>query len=187
MKYSIQKSSILKLIEHRNGYLILASGLLLLCFLLVCVIGILIGHERTIIVPPTVHQSFWVNNSHVSAEYLSEMSLFFCALRFNITPSNITFQHETLLRYIDPRYYSTLKAVFLTEADHVQKQHINTVFYPVDIKLDTKNLQTLVTGDLWSAVGNANLPMQRLTYQISYSYQQGQLRIIGFEEKKENA
>ncbi len=187
MKYLLQHSRLQNLIQYRNGYLILASISLVLNMLLVLVLFVFIGHERIVVVPPTVEKSFWVTSAKVSPEYLSEMSLFFANLRLNVTASSATTQRELLLRFIAPKNYNEIKTELLNEAEILKKNHITTAFFPVNVDVDTKKLIARITGDLQSTVGDSHLPSERVTYQISYIYSGGRLFVVAFEEAKSHA
>jgi len=170
MKIQIQKSLLQYVIRRRNGYLVVACGSLLLNVLLGIGIILMVGREKVILVPPKITDTFWVSNNNVSSEYLSEMSSFFTLLRFNIAPNNNENQREILLRYISPEYYELLKIELINEAERMTKEHIITAFYPVDIKIDLRHLEALVTGDLITTIGANQLPVKRTIYKISYSY-----------------
>lgn len=184
MKKIIQLSLLQYLIQHRNGYLILACGSLLLNLILGSALIAAIGHEKVVLIPPHLEKTFWVRGNSVAPEYLSEMSLFFMQLRFNLTADNVDMQRDILLRYIDPRYYETLKMELINEETHIRKEHITTAFFPVEVKVDAKNLKAMVTGDLVSTVGTNQLPGKRLNYQISYNYGGAKLLVKSFAEVK---
>ena len=184
MKTAIQLPYLQKLIAQRNGYLVLATGLMLLCLLLSMMVLHLIGRERIIITPPLVHQSFWIDHDEVSPQYLSEMTNFFAQLRLTKTPESAAFQRETLLRYTDPSYYGTLNNELVAEEDHITASHISLAFYPVNVTVDVKQLTAWITGDLRSTVGDALLPSVRITYQVTYRYDEGRLLVKSFQEEK---
>lgn len=187
MKYLLQKSRLQHLIQHRNGYLALAGGSLLLNILLVMLLFFMLGRERIVVVPPDIQKSFWVTSSRVSPEYLSEMALFLNSLNFNITPSNAKMQHKILLRYVDPSYYETLKMKFMEIEDRVKKEHITMAFYPGEIKVDANKLIVRITGDVQYSVGDMQIPAQRITYQYGFRYSQGRLTLTSFSEVKHHA
>lgn len=187
MNYLLQQSRLQHLIKNRNGYLVLASGSVVLNIILALALFLMIGHERIIVVPPSINKTFWVSANHVSPEYLSEMSLFFVSLRFNVTPSNVVHQRDLLLKYTDPKQYASLKIELNDEAARLNKGRVTTAFHPVDIKVDAQKLQARVTGDIQSTVGGVLLPMQRVTYQIQFTYNQGRLLVNTFQEVKKNA
>ncbi len=188
MKYLLQKSRLQHLIQNRNGYLVLASGSLILNILLVVFLFLMIDRERIIVVPPEIQKSFWLTSNRVSPDYLSEMVLFFNSLNFNITPSNANTQHRVLLRYVDPSYYETLKIKFIEIEDRVKKEHVTMAFYPSEPpKVDGKKLLARVTGDLYYTVGDIQLAPQRVTYQYGFRYTQGRLTLTSFSEVKAHA
>jgi conjugal transfer pilus assembly protein TraE len=170
MKLRIQNSFLQHAIRRRNGYLALACGSLVVNILLGMILFSMVGREKTILLPPKISQSFWVEHGDVSPEYLAEMGQFFTTLRFNITASNMEMQRDMLLRYVSPEYYAALKIELINDAGRMAREHVASVFYPVDIKVDAKRLETLVTGDLIAIIGTNQLPAKRITYKVSYSY-----------------
>lgn len=182
MRSTLQKTRLLQLIEQRNGYLVLACGLMVLCVLLATLIFYLSNRERIVITPPVIDRSFWVTNSQVSPEYLSEMTVFFAYLRLNVTPDTVDSQRQLLLRYVDPRYYGQLNDALIAERDRILQQHISSAFYPVNVQVNSKALAVVITGDLTSSIGTTPLPTQRVTYAVTYRYNNGRLFVSQFQE-----
>lgn len=143
--------------------------------------------ERVVIVPPVIEKPLWVTSSQVSPEYLIDMSKYFSILRLNVTTSNAVSQRDDLLRYVAPEHYNDIKTELLLEADKLKKSHISTAFFPINVDVDTKKLLARVTGDMHSSVGDIHLPIQHVTYEISYKYQNGRLIITSFDEVKSHA
>lgn len=184
MKHLLQQSRLNHLIKQRNGYLILASGLLIICLVLASLCFSLSHRERIILIPPQVERSFWVSSQSVSPEYISEMTLFFSYLRLNATPESIDSQRQLLLRYIDPHYFGTLNDTLVAERDRITTQHISTAFYPVTIQVNAKSFSAVIVGDLISSIGTTQLPPQRVSYRLDYKYEQGRLLVNQFIEVK---
>ncbi len=185
MKLSAYQSQIKKMIEQRNGYLVLSSGLLILCLILSFLIVFLSGRERIVLLPPSMKNDIWISNKSASTEYLSRMTLFLAELALNVTTENVDFQQELLLRYVDPTYHRILKTQLVAEADRVKKDHITTAFFPVDLKVDSAHSDVIVTGDLKSYVGGTSLPTKRVSYHIAYRFNAFTPLIILFEEIRE--
>lgn len=185
MQITHHKSRLQQLIAQRNGYLVLAVGLIGLTLLLAISLYRLIGRERIVIAPPVVEQAFWVDAKTISPTYLSQMTVFFAQLRLNVTPDSAAYQRETLLRYTDPSYYGDFKNALVSEADHLTQTHTSLVFYPVDVSVDAPHLTAKISGDFSATVGNVSLPVKRLTYQIIYRYAQGRLWLRSFQEVNE--
>lgn len=182
MKYTFNKSILDKVIRQRNGYLVLAIALVFLCILLTFALCEVSLHKRTFLVPPDINRSFWVSESTVSSEYLAEMSLFFMSLRLNLTPSNVKAQRDMLLKYADPKYYGELKMQLVAEGDRIAKEDLSYAFYPVDFKVDAKNLTTKVTGDIKATIGKETLPDKRVNFLLKFNYSYGRLFVTSFKE-----
>ena len=187
MKIHVYQTRLNQLLEQRNGFLVLAAGTLILCLCLTLLLFYSMNHSRTIVTPAVVEKPFWVSNSEVSADYLSQMALFLVGCKLNLTPENADSMRKILLRYTDPRYYGAFNTALIAEHDRIIQQHINTVFYPIDITVDAKNLTAVVTGDLYSGVGTTQLAPQHLSYQFQFTYRHGRLLIKNFNEVKSNA
>lgn len=186
MKRFLQESRLQNVIRHRNGYLVLASGSIILNILFVIYLFTLVGNERVILLPPNVSKTFWVDGNHVSSDYLSEMGLFFTGLRLNATQENAALQHDILLRYVHPSLYSEMKGQLIQEEERIKTSHITMIFYPVNVQVDDKKWITRITGDLQSIIGQDMQPPQRVTYQITFNYDAGRLLVKSFEEVKDH-
>jgi conjugal transfer pilus assembly protein TraE len=184
MKSLLQKSRLNYLVKQRNGYLVLASGLLILCFILSLLCFYFNGRERVIVVPPRIERSFWVTQNELSPEYLSEMTTFFAYLRLNTTPQSADSQRQLLLRYVDPRYFGILNTQLIQEHDRLVARHISSAFYPVTVQVNTQKMSATIIGDLMSMVGKETVASQRIAYQVQYRYEQGRLLVSQFREVK---
>jgi conjugal transfer pilus assembly protein TraE len=184
LKSLLHQSRLSHLAKHRNGYLALASGLLVLCLMLLFFCFHLSQAERIILVPPNIARTFWITQSEASPEYLSEMSAFFAYLRLNLTPENADSQRQLLLRYVDPRFYGPINNALILERDRITKEHISTAFYPVNIRVDAKRNTVIITGDFVSNMGLTQLSLERVSYQLHYRYDQGRLLVSQFQEVK---
>ncbi len=110
MKLSSYRSEFRKVIDQRNGYLLLAISSVWLCLLLIVLIFILVGREKIILVPPmNNNKDTWVASNKGSEDYLSKMTLYLTELSLNTTAENVDYQQKTLLQYVDPAYYGALK------------------------------------------------------------------------------
>lgn len=184
MKLSTYKAEIKKMIDQRNGYLLLSSGLLILCLVLAFLVIFMCGKERIVLMSPEMNKNVWVSNYNSSPEYLSRMTFFFSELALNVTPDNVNFQQELLLRYADSTYYTKLKPELLAIADKIKNEHVTTAFFPADIKVDCKHNEAIITGDLKSYVGDTVLPTKRVTYHFVYRFNAFTPLITKFEEVK---
>lgn len=187
MRNILKKSRIQHLIDRRNGYLLLASGSILLNMLLGFGIVNMVGYQKVILVPPVIEKSSWVTSSHVSSEYLSGMSLFLANLLLNVTPSNAGIQHNLFLRYVDSAWYGKFKTELITQEERLQKEHMAMSFQLANIQVDPDKFVAHITGDVQYTIGDMSMPTKHLTYSLAFTYNLGQLRVKSFEEVNSRA
>lgn len=182
MNFATGKNKLQKVIEQRNGYLLLGVAGLGICIIQAVIIYFMMNRQTIILVPPVIEQAMSVTNNSVSSEYLNDMSTFFANLRFNLTSDNATHQQELLLRYTLPQSYNAFKAQLIKEFDHISSEHLTTVFIPATVQSDSKHLKTIISGDLKEIVGDVNVPSKKVTFLIEYKFLDGKLYIKNFEE-----
>jgi len=146
MKTLLWKTYIDHLKERRNGYLLLASGSILLNILMAGVIALTAGRERVILVPPEIERPLSVTSIRVSPEYLSDMSLFLSDLLLNVTPDNAAAQHAVFLRYVAPDRYGKLKGELLTQEERLVKEHMTVIFKRTGTGVDVKHMAAKISG-----------------------------------------
>lgn len=182
MQFSHYRSELQKMVAKRNGYAVISVAALVLCVFLSVTMVWAMGREKTVLVPPVIEKSFWVSNTEVSEEYLSEMTAFFAYLRLNVTADSAARQHGTLLQYTDPSLYNGLKSQLEQEAAHIKEAHLSTAFFPVKVTVDSPHLTVQITGDLHGRVGDTPLPTQRVTYAVHYRFTHSRLWVSHFDE-----
>jgi hypothetical protein len=84
---------------RRRFLVVLLVGSMLVNLILAVFAVRLAGHERIVVVPPTIHKTFWVESDRVSSEYLEQMGYFLMQLTLNVTPQSVDHQAKVLLQY----------------------------------------------------------------------------------------
>ena len=185
MEYQTAQTK-LQLLSGRLHYLLIMSiGLLVANIFLVWLVGWSFAHQKRVIVPTEIKESFTVSDYTADASYLRQMALFFISERLNVTPSNITQNHNVVLQYTDERFYHEFVAILDKEKQAVIKQNISSVFYPEEIKPNSKKLTVQIKGSLVHWVGSTNIAPVKKIYLIKFSYKSGDLKVISFAEISE--
>src|SRR5687767_8218465 len=120
MQFSLSKKRLGHLHVQRNLLASLSAVLLLIAFLQTLLL--FFKKERTIITPPELSQSYWVQGNRFSPSYLEEMALYFTHLLLDVTESNVLLQGEVLLRYVSSEAYGRFKAKLLEDEKRLKKQ-----------------------------------------------------------------
>ncbi len=185
MRLRLNTARLQHLIHQRNIFVGLSAALLGVNTLLA--FKNFSHQERIIIVPPDVHQSFWVEGNRVSNHYLEEMSLFFAHLLLDNSEASALFNRDVILRYAQPESYGVLKTQLLEDEQRYKKEQLSTSFKPSVVQVDNKKMTAEITGDLLSYVGSKKISQNRETYRFHFQYDHGRLQIISFQLIKTEA
>ena len=104
------------------------------------------GRERIVVVPPSVHKTFWVEADRVSPEYLEEMGYFLMQLILNVTPQSVDHQAKVLLRYAAPAAFGELRTALLAAAERLKRDGAATVFSAQDVIVDERASRSASAG-----------------------------------------
>jgi conjugal transfer pilus assembly protein TraE len=140
------------------------------------------GSERTILVPPDIHQSFWVSGQKVSGEYLQEMAYWYAGLALNITPHVADYQKNQFLKYAAPSEYGRLQAEFGARAEFIRKNNASTQFSTQAITLDEPAMKVALAGVLQTWVSDKKAGEKQVTYVVGFRYLNGRLHVSEFKE-----
>jgi conjugal transfer pilus assembly protein TraE len=102
MKLSTQEQDLAALrgvIARQSVQLI---GLLAVLALSLVTVLLMVGRERTVVTPPTLQKSFWVEGDQVSGSYLEQMAGWIATLILDVSPGNIDYNKTILLQYSAP-------------------------------------------------------------------------------------
>jgi conjugal transfer pilus assembly protein TraE len=141
---------------------------------------------RTILTPPDIKKTMWVDDAGVSKEYLDQMAVFFAQLMYNTTPANGEAQHNELLKYVSPELYSSLDGE-LKLSDRTMKQlNVATWMVPVYVGSDEKTKTTIIEGEFFVTQGKEVTQRSMRKLEIKFAYAGGRISIIAFKDTSKN-
>jgi len=146
----------------------------------------LAGHERVILVPPSVHKSFWVDTERVSSEYLEQMAYFLLQLTLNVTPQSVEHQAKVLLQYAAPASSGELRAALLASAERLKRDGASTVFSAQDLVVDERTQRVGVRGQLTTFISDRRVSDVAKGYAIELQYAGGRIYLKAFRETNPN-
>ena len=146
----------------------------------------LAGHERVVVVPPTINKTFWVESDRVSAEYLEQMAYFLMQLTLNVTPVSVDHQSRVLLQYAAPASYGELRTALLAAAERLKRDGASTVFSALDLAVDERALRVGVRGQLTTFVSDRRVSEVSKGYAIELQYSGGRVFLKSFRETNPN-
>jgi conjugal transfer pilus assembly protein TraE len=146
----------------------------------------LAGHERVVVVPPTINKTFWVESERVSSEYLEQMGYFLMQLTLNVTPQSVDHQSKVLMQYAAPGSYGELRSALLSAAERLKRDGASTVFSAQDISVDERNLRVGVRGQLTTFISDRRVSEVSKGYAIELQYASGRVFLKAFRETNPN-
>jgi conjugal transfer pilus assembly protein TraE len=146
----------------------------------------LVGLERVVVVPPTIHKTFWIESDRVSGEYLEQMAYFLLQLTLNVTPVSVDHQSKVLLQYAAPGSFGELRAALLAAAERLKRDGASTVFSAQDLVVDEPGQRVGVRGQLTTFISDRRVSEVAKGYAIELQYAGGRVFLKAFRETNPN-
>ena len=139
--------------------------------------------DRLVVITPSViSQEYQISSNNVSRGYLEDMSRDVIASMFNLTPSNVNYMTDAMLKMVHPKAYGQVRGELLKIQGDVISRRVSTAFYPISMDIAEKALKVRVEGDFLTFIGNKMSSKERRTFEIAYIYSGTKLTIGGFHE-----
>ena len=167
MKADFLRHNILKTISQRNAWIRISTLMAMSTILLST--ALFFKNERTILVPPHITKTLWVEGGTVSKEYLEEMGLYISKLLLDLSPTSFSYNHETLLKYATPEAYGVLKKQLIEDGEHYTKLQLSTHFKPTEVKANPSKFFVEVKGNLTSYVAGKEIRSSLETLSLQFS------------------
>lgn len=183
MKFLYHEKRLSHLIIQRK-FLVGLCGILLMIVVLQITL-LFFKHEKVIITPPELSQSYWVEGHRFSPSYLEEMAVFFAHLLLDVSESSILPQGEIILRYVWPESYGDFKKKLISDEKRLKKQQLSLHFKAKTIEFHAPLILD-IKGTLLSYVGSKKISEVQETYRMRLTQHQGRLFLESFEVIQSN-
>lgn len=140
--------------------------------------------HRETLVPPSINQSFWVEDERVSDTYLVQMGIFMSNLYFNVTPDNVDFNHEQLLKYISSKTFGKMDSQLKIYSERIKNERASTNFSVTDVIPDEKNQRVAFIGVMDTFLGRTHTSKISKIYVFSFGQSGGKTLLIDVRESK---
>lgn len=163
----------------------LVFGLLIIIALACALLYRTLGMERTVIVPPSLQKSFWVNGDSVSKSYLEQMAYWYSGLALTVSPTTGNYQKDLFLRYASPSSSGRLAAEMEARLEYMAKNNTATMFTAQTLTTDEKRMKVAITGDLETFLGDKRISSKHSIYVVGFAYLNEKLFVNEFKETNE--
>ena len=121
--------------------------------------------------------------SHLSDEYLIDWADTLLGAVLTVNPETVDRKNKEFLKWAisSTALYHALEI----NAKRIKKDHLSTVFYPKEYKVDQEAKLILVTGDFYTYLGHDKSPiLQHKTFRVGYlARPSGFLAVNQFQEE----
>ena len=187
MRFSFAQKRALNFEYQRNLFLGIAAILLVSNVLLAfCLI---FRSEKTIILPPEVRSEFWSEGNRFSPQYLEEQAAYMTHLALDVNASNIKYNTNILLRYVETDQTSHFREQFEKQYRKLKQNNAATIWNIAEFVVFPDQNVVHVRGNLDRFIGSKQINSLQRTYEVSFGIKRGRLflkniKLLG--EKDEN-
>ena len=171
MDTRVYTTKLLKLIKQQR--ILFPAVLILSATQFLSVIFLFCKKDRIILVPPLLSQVMWIEGYQVSQTYLQQMGLFMGQLLLSNSALSVKAQMETILRFVHPAAYTTMRQHLIGEEEHLKKQQGSYHFNIHDITVNPQHHSVTLTGDRESYVGGKRIDQARESYTLKFKMSHG--------------
>ncbi len=138
--------------------------------------------NRQTMVPPVIHQSFWVEDDRPGPEYLEEMGVYIARLYLDVTPDNVDYNARLLLRYATPSLHGSLEREMIAAKQRLKEDNASTRILIRDIRTDPVRARVAVIGSVATRIAGRDLPHVAKSWVIEFVYSVGRIQLTNIRE-----
>jgi hypothetical protein len=165
------------IIRQRNIMLVTAGAMLAANIMLA--LGLLTINREIIMVPGIV-QEYRISGSKVSSSYLEEMSHMFLSGLLDLTPENIKYKKELVLKYTMAGGIETVNNYFAQAQEQHERFQFSTYYSVKSLEIYPEKMEVKATGILNSRFGRSGYEEKSIMYLLKFEMQGGLLRLKSF-------
>jgi type IV conjugative transfer system protein TraE len=158
-------------------------GMLFISILLSAIVLFQLLYQSTLLLPSGEGKPYSISRSGASSEYLKDLTYDWMGWWGNITPDNISYIEERLMKMVDSNGYGEVKAQLNDTRQRVKAHQISTVWQPRDMDVDAKNYRVVATGSMRTYLGSTMTSDVPKKFQVTYRINpQGRAYVHSFKE-----
>ena len=161
-----------RLVKQRNALLV---PLVALSVSVIFLSSALKKKEERIVIVPTGGNSFWIEKSRCSSEYLKSFGLYLSDLLFSKDKVSASFKNKELLTHVHPNQKHLFQKVLEEETMRIEKEGISFSFETEKYFSDEKNLSVACEGiqKMYLPKGNGSSSTEEKTRYLLFFQMEG--------------
>jgi type IV conjugative transfer system protein TraE len=125
-------------------------------------------NEQTHLIPSGQSKPYVVGRGHADKEYLRDLAYDVMALWGNVTPDNIVYIKDRLLKMADAEGNAQLRTILDVAERRIKANEISTVWSPRDAEVDIKQNQVVLRGFIKTYLNNVPTSNKEQTFIVQF-------------------
>lgn len=128
-----------------------------------------------------------VSDSHVDQDYLMLVARDLLSLALNVTPANVDFNREMLLKHVAPESFGAIDEALKAKASQIKKLHATTLFEAQTMNVNAHTLSVEAHGVKRHFIGKTETQRQKTSITLRFNLVAGKLQLASLSETDEKA
>lgn len=184
MKREAYEADVQMLIRQNRFLWLTLGGIVTALVLALLVAWAGMGATRTVVTPPKIEKSFWITDNTASGEYIDQMAQWVSYLTLDVTPDNVQYKSDLLLKLAHPEYHGALQQKLRVNAEKIRRDNAATSFDIRTVRAAPDALAAVLTGQLKVLINGTPVKNEIRHYLARFDLDGGKAQLIQFKQVK---
>lgn len=184
MKREAYEADVQMLIRQNRFLWLTLGGIVTALVLALLVAWAGMGATRTVVTPPKIEKSFWITDNTASGEYIDQMAQWVSYLTLDVTPDNVQYKSDLLLKLAHPDYHGALQQKLRVNAEKIRRDNAATSFDIRTVRAAPDALAAVLTGQLKVLINGTPVKNEIRYYLARFDLDGGKAQLIQFKQVK---
>jgi conjugal transfer pilus assembly protein TraE len=184
MKREAYEADVQMLIRQNRFLWLTLGGIVTALVLALMVAWAGMGATRTVVTPPKIEKSFWITDNTASGEYIDQMAQWVSYLTLDVTPDNVQYKSDLLLKLAHPDYHGALQQKLRVNAEKIRRDNAATSFDIRTVRAAPDALAAVLTGQLKVLINGTPVKNEIRHYLARFDLDGGKAQLIQFKQVK---
>ncbi len=184
MKREAYEADVQMLIRQNRFLWLTLGGIVTALVLALLVAWAGMGATRTVVTPPKIEKSFWITDNTASGEYIDQMAQWVSYLTLDVTPDNVQYKSDLLLKLAHPDYHGALHQKLRVNAEKIRRDNAATSFDIRTVRAAPDALAAILTGQLKVLINGTPVKNEIRHYLARFDLDGGKAQLIQFKQVK---
>ena len=184
MKREAYEADVQMLIRQNRFLWLSLGGIVTALVLALLVAWAGMGATRTVVTPPKIEKSFWITDNTASGEYIDQMAQWVSYLTLDVTPDNVQYKSDLLLKLAHPDYHGALQQKLRVNAEKIRRDNAATSFDIRTVRAAPDALAAVLTGQLKVLINGTPVKNEIRHYLARFDLDGGKAQLIQFKQVK---